>query len=119
MLRREEACHKILIISDPNNNEPERVEDSIVIIREDKEQILKTISVCLEEHIHEILQGWSVNLPLEGFGKYLPDIFAEIEDIRKQMLFDDNNHYTTDASAFGDAGNKLIVPSNVKEYLFG
>ncbi|XP_052695940.1 uncharacterized protein LOC128174417 [Crassostrea angulata] len=119
MLRREEACHKILIISDPNNNEPERVEDSIVIIREDKEQILKTISVCLEEHIHEILQGWSVNLPLEGFGKYLPDIFAEIEDIRKQMLFDDNNHYTTDASAFRDAGNKLIVPSNVKEYLFG
>lgn len=119
MLRRVEACHKILIISDPNNNEPERVEDSIIIIREDKEQILKTISVCLEEHIHEILQGWSVNLPLEGFGKYLPDIFAEIEDIRKQMLFDDNSHYTTDASAFRDAGNKLIVPSNVKEYLFG
>lgn len=119
MIRREKACHKILIISDPHNNEPKIEEDSIIIIREDKEQILRTISVCLEEHIHEILQNWSVNLPLKGLGKCLPGIIAEIEDIRKQMSFDDNNHYTTDASALRGAVNKSIVPSNVKEYLFG
>lgn len=119
MLRSEKACRKILILSDPNNNEMERVEDSIIIIREDKELILRTISVCLEEPFHEKLEGWSVKLPLEGFGKHLSGIIAEIEDIRKQMLFDENNHPATGASAFRGAVNKSIVPSNVKEYLFG
>lgn len=52
VLRREKACHKILIISDPNHKETKKIEDSIFIIREDKEDILRMISICLEEQIH-------------------------------------------------------------------
>lgn len=70
MLRREEACHKILVISDPNHKETKKVEGCISIIREDKEDILRMISICLEEQIHQILQDWLLNLPLEGFGIY-------------------------------------------------
>lgn len=109
MLRREKACHKILIIPDPNQIETERVEESIYIIREDKEDILRMISVCLEEQIYqilEILENWLENLPMEGFGK--PEIVDEIKDIRKEMLFHDNQHSTI-ASA--------VVPINVKEFL--
>lgn len=119
MSRREKACHKILVISDPNHKETEKVEDSIFIIREDKEHILRKISICLEEQIHKILQDWSENLPLEGFDKHLPGILAEIKDIRKQMLFDDHNQHITGVSACRGAVNETVVPSNVKEYLFG
>lgn len=119
MLRRKKACHKILIISDPNYNGTKKVEDSIFIIREDKEHILRMISICLEEQIHQLLQEWLLNLPVEGFGKNLPGIVTEIEDIRKQILTDENNQHTTDASALRGAANKSIVPSNVKEYLLG
>lgn len=119
MLRREKACHKILIISDPNHNETKKVEDCIFIIREDKEHILRMISICLEEQIHQILQDWLLNLQVEGFGKHLPGIVTEIKDICKQILTYENNQHTTDASAYRGAVNKSIVPRNVKEYLLG
>lgn len=118
ILRRETACHKILIISDPNHKETEQVEDSIFIIKEDKEHILRTISICLEEEIHQILQDLLSNLSLEGFGKHLTGVTDEIEDIRKEM-FDVNTHLTTSVSAFGGAVKESVVPSNVIKYLFG
>lgn len=119
MLGREKACHKILIISDPNHKETEKIEDSIFIIREDKEDILRMISICLEEQIHQILQDWLLTLPVEGFGKHLPGLVTEIKDIQKQILFNENKQHTTGTSAFRCAANKSIVPSNVKEYLLG
>lgn len=117
MLCKEKACHKILIIPYPNQNEHERVEDSIIIIREDKEQILRTISVCLEKQIRHILQDWLANLSVEGFGKHLPGIVDEIEDIRREM-FDENSYHITGASAFRGASNEPNVPGNVIKYLF-
>lgn len=92
MLRREKACHKILIISDPDHNETKKVEDCIFIIREDKEHILRMISICLEEQIHQILQDCLLNLPVEGFGKHLPGIVTEMKDIRKQILTDETTN---------------------------
>lgn len=112
MLRREISCHKILIKSDPNHKDTERIEDSIFIIREDKEHILRTISICLEEQIHHILQDWLSNLSEEDFGKHLPGIIDEIKDISKEM-FDESIHHITGAV------NESIVPSNVIKYLFG
>lgn len=119
MLRKKKACHKILIISDPNHKETEKIVDPIFIIREDKEDILRMISICLEEQIHHLLQDWLSNLSEEDFGKHLPGIFTEIKDIRKQIMTDENKRHTTDVSAFRGAVNKSIVPSNVKEYLLG
>lgn len=119
MLRRMKACHKILILSDPNHKETEEVEDSIFIVSEDKEKILKMISVCLEKQIHQMLQEWLASLRTENFGKHLPGILAEIEDIREQMLFDGNSHHATGASAIQSAVSGSIVPKIVKEYLFG
>lgn len=117
MLCKEKACHKILIIPDPNQNEHERVEDSIIIIREDTEQILRTISVCLEKQIRHILQDWLDNLSVEYFGKHLPGIVGEIEDIRREM-FDENSYHITGASAFRGASSESNVPGNVIKYLF-
>lgn len=118
MLCREKACHKILIIPYPNQNEHERVEDSIIIIREDKEQILRTISVCLEKQIHHILQDWLANLSVEYFGKHLPGIVDEIEDIRRE-IFDENSCHIIGASAFRGTSSESNVPGNVIKYLFG
>ncbi|XP_052695128.1 uncharacterized protein LOC128173472 isoform X2 [Crassostrea angulata] len=112
MLRREKACHKILIISDPNHKETEKIEDSIFIIREDKEDILRMISICLEEQIHYILQDWLSNMSKEDFGKHIPWIIDEIKDIRKEM-FDESICHTTGSV------NESIVPPNVIKYLFG
>lgn len=109
MLRRQSACHKIFITTCPNQNETEKLDESIKIIREEKEEIVRMISVCLEERIDQILKDWLVSLPTEGFDKHLPGIVDEIEDIHKELLFHDNQH-TTVAST--------VVPSNLKEFLF-
>lgn len=71
----------------------------------------------MEEEIHQILQDLLSNLSLEGFGKHLPGVTDEIEDIRKEM-FDVNTHLKTSVSAFGGAVKESVVPSNVIKYLF-
>lgn len=115
-LRQERACHKIFIRSDCDKTDDDKDEDEnfIISVGQDKDQIEEIITSCLEEPLHRMLQKWSEDLKRDIFSENASDIFAEIEAIRKKLVF--TNSKDTDVPI---AGKKPIVPDNVKDYLFG
>lgn len=90
----------------------------MIIVGENKQQIMETITACLEEPLHNLLQKWLEDLKNElFFTKLAYDVIAEIEAIHKFMVFDSYKN-TDDASILKEPGTQFIVPNNVKEYLF-
>lgn len=90
----------------------------MIIVGENKQQIMETITTCLEEPLHNLLQKWLEDLKNELFlTKPAYDVIAEIEAIHKLMVFDSCKN-TDDASILKEPGTQFIVPNNVKEYLF-
>lgn len=90
----------------------------MIIVDENKQQIMETITTCLEEPLHNLLQKWLDDLKNEiFFTKLAYDVIAEIEAIRKLMVFDSYKNID-DASILKEPGTQSIVPNNVKEYLF-
>lgn len=90
----------------------------MIIVGENKQQIMETITACLEEPLHNLCQKWLEDLKNELFlTKLAYDVIAEIEAIHKLMVFDSYKN-TDDASILKEPGTQFIVPNNVKEYLF-
>lgn len=114
-MRRENACHKILIQSDVPDKTPE-ADGSIISVGQSKRRIKEIITSCLEEQLDQVLQDWLGKLKHEDLNKQTSDIIAEIEAIRKQLILD-TQHNTNGLDAPCIA-NKSIVPNDVKEYLF-
>lgn len=117
MLSKESACHRILIKSATDCDELDTEIDSIIIVNQNKENIQEIITTCLEEPLHQMLQRWAESLKTESSTRLASRLIAEIEDIRKQMMFD-NRKDTTVGSIEKRIGTKCIVPEDVKNYLF-
>lgn len=117
-MRQKKACHKIFIrsdtISDKTDRDEHEYDDFIFSVGQDKDQIEKIITACLEEPLHQMLQQWQKDLKRESFRENASDIIAEVEAISKELVF--TNSKDTDVPI---AGKKPIVPDNVKDYLFG
>lgn len=116
ILRRENACHKILIQSDVPFDKTPEADGSIISVGQSKRRIKEIITSCLEEQLDQVLQDWLGKLKHEDLNKQTSDIIAEIEAIRKQLILD-TRHNTNGLDAPCIA-NKSIVPNDVKEYLF-
>lgn len=116
ILRKENACHKILIQSDVSYDKKRKAGGSILIVGQNKRQIKEIITSCLEEQLDQVLEDWLEKLKHKDLNKQTSDIIAEIEAIRKQLILDTRNN-TNDLDAPCIA-NKSIVPNDVKEYLF-
>lgn len=79
---------------------------------------METITTCLEEPFHNMLQKWLEDVTNENCSTKLAyDVIAEIEAIRKLLVFEDYKN-TDAASILKRTGTQSIVPDNVKEYLF-
>uniref|UniRef100_A0A8W8NZT4 Ig-like domain-containing protein n=1 Tax=Magallana gigas TaxID=29159 RepID=A0A8W8NZT4_MAGGI len=118
ILRQISAHHRIIIKSDAYCNEIDETINSMIIVGENKQQILETITTCLEEPLHNLLQKWLEDLKNENvLTKLEYDVIAEIEAIHKLMVFDSYKS-TNDASILKEPRTQSIVPNNVKEYLF-
>lgn len=80
---------------------------------------METITTCLEEPFHKILQKWLEDLTIEeGSTESAHDIIAEIEAIRRHIFFGVKENVAA-FSVLKRSGSQSIVPDNVKEYLYG
>nr|XP_034319273.1 uncharacterized protein LOC117687156 [Crassostrea gigas] len=116
-LDRENTCHKILIKSDTFCDKIDKTDDSIIIVERNKEQIKETITSCLEEPLHLLLQGLLKVLETKGSSKLASGLYAEIEAIQKQLESctikdSDVSHVLRSADA------SSIVPDNIIDFLF-
>lgn len=115
-MRKENACHKILIQSDVSYDKKRKADGSIIIVGQNKRQIKEMITLCLEKQLDQVLQDWLGKLKHDDLNKQTSEITAEIEAIRKQLILDTSNNIAApDAPCIA---NKSIIPNDVKEYLF-
>lgn len=113
----ESTCHKILIKADTFCDKIDKADDSIIIVEKNKEQIKETITACLEEPLHLMLQEWLEVLKTEGSSRLASGLIAEIEAIQKQMescIIKDRevSHVLRSADA------SSTVPGNIIDFLF-
>lgn len=92
-------------------------EDSIIVVRRNKQNIRKTITICLEEPFHRILDKWFEGFRNHGLINRASEIFAEIKVIRNHLVFEKRKS-TAAVSGLQGGGTIFIVPDNVKDYLF-
>lgn len=117
-MRQEKACHKILIKSDIFCDKTDEANDFIISVGQDKDQIEEIITSCIEEPLHHILQKWLEDLKIDYLRGNASGIIAEIEAIRKKLLY--NNSIDTDVdSNVLNTNTETVVPGDVKDYLFG
>lgn len=109
----DKASDKILIKSASICDETEETTESLIIIAENKTNIARAITSCLEKPIHQILQHWSTGLKTEGLGKRTSRVIAEIKAIRKELVLDEHKRTTAATDC------KTCVPDDLKDYLFG
>lgn len=119
VLRRSSACHRILIKSDEIYDDTKEEDVNIIIIEQNKEQIKKSITSCLEEPLHRMLEKWLEYLKNYGSSRIASGSISEIEAIREQMAFDESKMAVAQYSALPRICAKSIVPEDVKNYLFG
>lgn len=113
-LRQKSVCHTIFIRSDTFFDKADRDEDDdfIISVGQNKDQIEKIITSCLEEPLQMMLQEWQRELKHERFKKNASDIIGEIGAISKEFVL--NNSKDTGVPI---TGSKNIVPGNVKDFL--
>lgn len=116
ILRREKACHKILVQSHISSHEKEPG-DSFIIVDLCKEQIKDAITTCLIEPLHQMLQDWLVNFKIQSPNESRSDIISEIHAIQKQMAFCTNRKRGGPFVLPSNCTNSMI-PDDVKEFLF-
>lgn len=114
----DKASDKILIKSASICDETEEITESLIIIAENKTDIARAITSCLEKPIHQILQHWSTGLKTEGLGKRTSRVIAEIKAIRKELVLDEQKRTTAATDLFPNKC-KTCVPDDLKDYLFG
>lgn len=95
----ERACHSILI--KPVLDASDKKDDSIIIVNQNKDNILKAITSCLEQPLCCILQE------LSDFYSECTERSNEIMALKKMMLAHNEHNETP------------TVPDNIKKYLSG
>lgn len=73
--------------------------------------------MCLEEPFYQILKEWLEDFRNQGLTESASEIIAEINVIRKNLVFEKRENTAT-VSGLQGGDTKLIVPDNVKDYLF-
>lgn len=71
----------------------------------------------MEEPFHQILKEWLEYFKNQSLTELATEIIAEINDIRKYLVFKKSENTAT-VSGLQGGSTKLIVPDNVKDYLF-
>lgn len=71
----------------------------------------------MEEPFDHVLRKWLDNLRNQALTKVASEIIAEIEEIRKHLDLE-KSKLTTGISGLQGGGIELIVPDNVKVFLF-
>lgn len=112
------AFDKILIKSSSTYNETVEITGPLIVVDENKEDIIRAITSCLEKPIHQMLQNWSTYLKTEGLGKHTSRATAEMKAIRKQLVLDESKRKTP-AFDIPRFKCKSIVPEDIRDYLFG
>lgn len=110
--------HRIIIKSDTTCKEVEKTADSIIIVGKNKQKIKETITTCLEEPFHQVLEIWLDIFRNQALTKTASEIVAEIKEIRKHLDFEKSN-LTTGISGLQGGSIEFIIPDNVKDFLFG
>lgn len=118
LLRGQSASHKILIKSDSMFDGKDEMDDTLDIVDENKEDIIRAITFCFEKPIHQILQNLSSYLTTEGRSKRTVRVMAEINAIRKQLVLKETKR-TTAVCNLPIIECKSIVPGNMRDYLLG
>lgn len=107
-----------MINSDKIYDDTKDTDDTIIIIGQNKELINKSITICLEEPLHSMLEEWLDYLRKYGSSRIASTFISEIEAIREQMAFDESRKAAV-ATALPKMCAKSIVPDDVKNFLFG
>lgn len=81
------------------------INDSLIILDENKEDIIRAITSCLEKPVHQMLQDWSTYLKTEGLGKHASRVIAEIKAIPKQLVLEESK--------------RIAAVSEIQIYCFG
>lgn len=83
----------------------------------DNDKETRTITICLNNPLQEIIERWLANLKTVGSGKHAAGIKAELDANRKQMKFDDCDKSVA-VSVLLIVSTKFIVPGGVKKLIF-
>ena len=113
LLSVEEACHKILVLSNANEEGAVDIEKNITIV--DYNHVQDAITRCLEEPVRDLLHKWDLLLNNEDNTEEALLIRTDIENIRKQLLCEE---YKTDRVPLSsNEGTQSIIPEDIKTYL--
>lgn len=114
------VCHLILNISDYILPKTDRADDFIIRVGQEKDQIEEIITSCIEEPLGHMLQKWSEDLKqLQHISGIASDVIAEIEAIRTKLVSRNSIDTREVDSNISSTSSETVVPSNVKDYLFG
>lgn len=84
-LRTESACHKILIKSEnATRNETDEIDNSIIMICQNKEKIVETITSCLMQPICQMEKRWLKYLEAEYAIIFTSEIIENLQVIHKK-----------------------------------
>lgn len=100
------ASHSILVTSEPVC-ETDKGDDSITIIGQNKEEIMKTITICLEQPFRHKLEQLLKDLPNKDSSRLESKRSGEIMALLKEIRFDNNEETVTEN-----------LPDDTQDYLF-
>lgn len=109
----EQACHRILVTSNPNQKEAVGEEINIIIV--DYDHVREAITRCLEEPVRDLLDEWVVRLINKDETDEVSLIRTDINNIRKQMLCEEFK--ADNVTVASNIGVQNIIPNDVKNYL--
>lgn len=89
------ASHSILVTSEPVC-ETDKGDDSITIIGQNKEEIMKTITICLEQPFRLKLEQLLKDLPNKDSSRLASKRSGEIKALLKEIRFDNNEETVTE-----------------------
>lgn len=99
------ASHSILVTSEPVC-ETDKGDDSITIIGQNKEEIMKTITICLEQPFRHKLEQLLKDLPNKDSSGLASKRSGEIMALLKEIRFDNNEETVTEN-----------LPDDIQDYL--
>lgn len=99
------ASHSILVTSEPVC-ETDKGDDSITIIGQNKEEIMKTITICLEQPFRLKLEQLLKDLPNKDSSRLASKRSGEIKALLKEIRFDNNEETVTEN-----------LPDDIQDYL--
>lgn len=88
-MRQSSPSHSILVTSEPVC-ETDKGDDSITIIGQNKDEIMKTITFCLEQPFRHMLEQLLRDLSTKDSSRLAPKRSGEIIALLEEMWFDNN-----------------------------